>query len=237
MSKPNFFASRTCVVTGANRGIGLALAQALLRQGATVHAGVRRPAEAHALAEAGQSSGGRLHLHALDVSRDDAVHAFAKALPEGPLHLLINNAGVNLDGRAGVADVTGEVMTNTFNSNTLGPLRLVQALMPRLRATPQARVANISSVMGSLAENSSGGSVAYRTSKTALNMVTQCLALAEKEIIFLTMHPGWVQTEMGGAGAPVTPADSAAGLLAQMAAAKGADSGHFVRFDGKRAAW
>jgi NAD(P)-dependent dehydrogenase (short-subunit alcohol dehydrogenase family) len=98
-------------------------------------------------------------------------------------------------------------------------------------------VANISSIMGSIAENGQGGSVAYRSSKTALNMVNKCLALANPRIVFLAMHPGWVHTDMGGASAPVKPEASAAGLLAQIARADATRSGTFVRFDGAQAAW
>lgn len=237
MDYSTFFAKSTCVVTGANRGIGLALTSALLHQGATVHAGVRRPNAADALQALGETASQKLHIHAVDVSSDSAVQSFVRALPGGPLHLLINNAGVNLDGGHSPADLPSQVLLDTLNCNTAGPLRMVQALLPKLRATPHARVANISSVMGSLAQNSSGGVLAYRTSKTALNMVTQCLALSEQDVIFLSMHPGWVQTEMGGRGAQVTPEDSAAGLLTQMAKASAKDSGTFVRFDGVRAPW
>lgn len=232
------FANATCVLTGANRGIGLALARALLAQGATVHTGVRRPEAANELRALGEQASGRLTIDALDVRDDASVAHFVDHLPaRGAVHLLINNAGVNLDDGHGATDVPGEVMLRSFDCNTVGPLRLTQRLLPRLHQGAHPKVANVSSIMGSIAENGQGGVVAYRASKAALNMVTKCLALADDKTVYLTMHPGWVQTRMGGGQAPVSPDDSAAGLLRQIAAAGPQQSGTFVRFDGKVAPW
>ena len=231
------FAKATCVVTGANRGIGLALTKALLQRGAKIYAGVRDVAGAEALHHLAKNSDGRLTVMALDISRDDSVQQFAQNLPRGPLDLLINNAGVNLDKSATVNDVAREVMLDTFNINTVGPLRVTQALLPHLNQSKAPKVANISSIMGSIAENGQGGAVAYRTSKTALNMVNKCLALANPRIVFLAMHPGWVHTDMGGAAAPVQTEQSASGLLSQIAAADATHSGTFVRYDGAKASW
>lgn len=231
------FAGQKCIVTGANRGIGLALTQALLHQGAHVFAGVRDVTKAAQLQQLHQASNSRLHILRLDVSDDAQVRQFVNNLPDGPFDVVINNAGVNLDGASEATNVAGQVMLDTFNINAVGPLRLIQAILPKLLESKSAKVANISSIMGSIAENGQGGVVAYRTSKTALNMITKCLALAEPNVIFLTMHPGWVQTEMGGAHAPVNPRESAFGLLTQIAAARSQDSGSFIRFDGERAPW
>lgn len=231
------FTNTTCVVTGANRGIGLALTEALLAVGARVVAGVRQPAEAHELHALGRTQGHTLTVLPLDTRTDASVAAFAQSMPQGAIDVLINNAGVNLDGRADVNTVTSEVMLNTFNINTVGPLRLTQALLPQLSQSAAPKVANISSVMGSIAENGQGGVAAYRTSKTALNMVTKCLALHNPKVVFLAMHPGWVHTAMGGPQAPVSTADSAQGLLEQIAAAGPKASGRFVRFDGVEAPW
>lgn len=237
MSNASVFACSTVVLTGANRGIGLALAKALLHQGATVHAGVRQPQQAEALHALAKSSPGTLTVHALDVTDEMSVVAFVDALPQGEVDLLINNAGVNLDHGTDVTNVPAEVLMKTFDCNTVGPLRLIQRLLPRLHKSTRPKVANISSIMGSIADNGQGGVVAYRASKTALNMVTKCLALADDRTVYLTMHPGWVQTRMGGEQAPVEPDASAKGLLAQIAAAGPRDSGTFVRFDGKAAPW
>lgn len=231
------FAHSTCIVTGANRGIGLALVEALLGQGARVVAGVRHPKGAQALQALGKRHGHMLTVLPLDTGVDASVQAFAQALPAGAIDLLINNAGVNLDGQTDVNSVPSQVMLDTFNINTVGPLRLTQALLPRLEASGSPKVANISSAMGSIADNGQGGVVAYRTSKTALNMVTKCLALHNPKVVFLAMHPGWVLTDMGGSQAPVKTADSAAGLLREIKKADRQASGSFVRFDGKQAPW
>lgn len=237
MSNASAFASSTVVLTGANRGIGLALAKALLQRGATVHAGVRQPQQAEALHALAKDSPGTLTVHALDVTDEMSVVAFVDALPQGEVDLLINNAGVNLDHGTDVTNVPSEVLMKSFDCNTVGPLRLIQRLLPSLHKSARPKVANISSIMGSIADNGQGGVVAYRASKTALNMVTKCLALADERTVYLTMHPGWVQTRMGGERAPVEPDASAEGLLKQIAAAGPRDSGTFLRFDGKVAPW
>lgn len=237
MSSTLSFADQRAIVTGAGRGIGLALTEALLCAGATVTAGVRRPDQAAALHALGDAHPNRLAVLPLDVAQDASVAAFADGAGQGPLDLLINNAGVNLDGGADVFTVRSKTLLDTFDCNAAGPLRLVQALHARLLQSRRAKVANISSIMGSIGENAQGGVVAYRASKAALNMVTKCLALADDKVIYLAMHPGWVQTEMGGTDAPVAPETSARGLLTQIAAATPAQSGTFVRFDGKSASW
>jgi NAD(P)-dependent dehydrogenase (short-subunit alcohol dehydrogenase family) len=234
---PSFFRDKVCVVTGTSRGIGLALTRALVEAGADVFAGCRQPASAKALQDLVPAAGGRLHVLPLDVAKDASVATFAAALPQA-VDVLFNNAGVNLPNDGAPADLSPATLMETLDVNTVGPLRVTNACLQRLRQAKAPRVANISSVMGSIGENGMGGVTAYRVSKTALNMLTKNFALHEREVTFLAMHPGWVQTDMGGKErAPVPVTDSARGLLQVVAEATTAQSGTFVRFDGKTPAY
>lgn len=239
MSQPqshSYFQGKTCVVTGANRGIGLALCRALAVSGASVLAGCRRPQAAQELQALVKESQGRLRIETIDVSDDKSVAHFASHVPER-LDVLFNNAGINLPGDTSPSTTSAAVMLETFNVNTLGPLRVTQSLLGKLHAA-SGRVANISSIMGSVTDNGIGGSTAYRVSKAGLNMLNKNFSLHEQGLIFLTMHPGWVKTDMGGKqNAPIEPEQSAAGLMKMVADADLSQSGTFIRFDGKIAPW
>ena len=223
----------TVVISGANRGIGLELARQYAADGWNVIAGVREPGKAEALAAISGVSIRQLHV-------DDpaSIAAFAADLSGIKVDLLINNAGVMgpapaAQSAAGI-DVAGWL--SAMQINALAPLLMAQALKPHL--APAAKVATISSIMGSIAETP-GGYYAYRASKAAVNMGIRSLAQDWQAdgIIFLLLHPGWVQTDMGGASAPVRPVDSAAGLRHVIAVATPADNGAFIGYDGQRIAW
>lgn len=232
-----FYTGKRVVITGANRGIGLALTTHLLDQGAIVHAGARQPDKAQDLSALHKKHGTQLHIAALDVQDTRNVAAFCSVLAATPIDVLINNAGVNLDHGRTFADLPADVLAETFDANTLGPYRMVQALLPALRGARHAVVANISSIMGSIADNASAGHIAYRVSKTATNMLTKCLALEETELIALTLHPGWVKTRMGGDHAQIDVNTSALGLLGVISRATTKDSGSYLRYNGERAPW
>ncbi|NTX01388.1 SDR family oxidoreductase [Myxococcus sp. CA040A] len=225
------------VITGANRGIGLELTRQYLARGDTVHAGAREPAEARELTTLADASGGRLRVYALDVTSDESVRAFAAALTE-PVDLLINNAG-RRTRRDDLEDVSLEDALQMLQVNALGALRVTRAVLPRLRGTPGAKIASLSSGLGSITDNTSGGGYGYRMSKAALNMATRSLAadLRGEGLIVVTISPGWVQTDMGGASAPTQVSESAAGLLAVLDRVTTQDSGGFFDFRGARIDW
>lgn len=224
------------VITGASRGIGLELTRQCLARGDVVHAGVRSPAGAGALGALARDFTDRLHVHALDVGDEASVRAFAAAVP-GPVHLLVNNAGVR-SRPDGLAELDGDDLIRTFQVNAVGALRVTVALLPRLREG-RARVANLSSNLGSITDNSWGDAYGYRMSKAALNMATRSLAhdLKEDGILAFALSPGWVQTDMGGSEAPTTVDASASGLLAVLARLGTEDSGGFFDFTGARLPW
>jgi len=225
------------VITGANRGIGLELVRQYLARGDSVHAGVRTLERSGGLADLAASSGGRLRIHACDVADESSVRAFAATVTE-PVDVLLNNAGV----RSRPDELQGfdaEDVTRTFQVNAVGALRVTGALLPMLRRARGARIANLSSGLGSIADNSWGGAYGYRMSKAALNMASRSLAhdLREDGIIAVALSPGWVQTDMGGSEAPTPVSESAAGLIALIDRLTLEDSGGFFGFQGERIAW
>ncbi|WP_375771112.1 SDR family oxidoreductase [Archangium gephyra] len=226
-------------ITGASRGLGLEFVRQLLNRGDAIEAGVRSPAEARQLQELAQGAEGRLRLHALDISNPQSVDAFAAAVGQGqPLDVLINNAGVyGKDGALNELDY--ESMAQTFAINTLGPLRLTAALLPALRRGSARRVVHITSQMGSIGDNGMGGSYGYRISKAALNMAMRNMHvdLHPEGFVTIAMHPGWVQTDMGGPQAPLRPEESVRGMINVIDRLKAEDGGRFFSYAGAEIPW
>jgi NAD(P)-dependent dehydrogenase (short-subunit alcohol dehydrogenase family) len=225
------------VISGASRGIGLELTRQLLDQGHQVFAGVRTPNKATDLLALAQASGDRLSVLELDVSSTESVRRFADAVSADHVDVLLNNAGVYLDGDAELGQVPPETVLESLNVNSVGPLRMAQTFLEKLHRAKRPKVASITSLMGSIADNQGGGSVAYRMSKTALNMFTKTLSIDEPGFVVLSLHPGWVKTSMGGPNAPVSVERSAQGLLSVIQKASKENSGHFYNFDGRELPW
>lgn len=225
------------VITGANRGIGLELARQYLARGDNVYAGVRNPANTGELSALQATSAGELVINACDVAQTASVKAFAATLTV-PVDILINNAGVRIKPD-GLAEVAFGGPTQTFQINTLGPLRMTAALLPLLRRAKGAKIINFSSDMASLTNNITGGSYGYRMSKAALNMATRSLAhdLKPEGILAVVISPGWVKTDMGGPSATTPVADSALSLIQVIAKLTFADSGNYFDFQGGHLAW
>jgi NAD(P)-dependent dehydrogenase (short-subunit alcohol dehydrogenase family) len=226
-------------ITGASRGLGLEFVRQLLNRGDTIEAGVRAPNEARQLQELARSSEGRLRLHALDIADPQSVDAFAATVGQGqPLDVLINNAGVyGKDGA--LTELDYESMAQTFAVNTLGPLRLSAALLPALRRGAARRIVHITSQMGSIGDNGMGGSYAYRISKAAMNMAMRNMHvdLHREGFVTISMHPGWVQTDMGGPQAPLRPEESVRGMINVIDRLKAEDGGRFFSYQGQELPW
>ncbi len=228
---------KTALVTGANRGIGLGLTEQLLAKGYHVIATARNPDGARELWEAERDYGARCEIHELDVTSDADLDKLAKALSGRPIDLLINNAGVMPEKSGKFADVTADAMLKGFTVNVLGPMRVMQKLLPNLKASGKAVVGTVTSKMGSVADNTSGGYYAYRISKTAVNMLNKSFAVDHPDVVSVVLHPGWVRTAMGGDNAPVTVEDSAKGMLQVLATVNAEQSGKFFDFSGKEIPW
>ncbi len=226
--------SQEILVTGANRGIGLELARQLSERGHTVTATCRDP-EAQGAREL---QGLGVEVRRLDVTDGNAIRELARDTADRPLEILINNAGVGVYGPL-LGDLDYQQVRLYFETNALAPLRLTEALVPRLRLGRRKLVANMTSRMGSVGDNSSGGSYAYRASKAALNMITRCLAvdLADEGIHAVVLHPGWVQTDMGGSSARTSVQDCVAALLRVLEGVGPEQSGRFFDFAGQEVPW
>lgn len=229
-----------CLVTGANRGLGLELASQLLARQRHVVATCRHPGKATALNRLAGEHPGRLHVLPLDVtdarSRDVLLRELPLVIDEAPLHLLINNAGV-LRGGERFGQVAAADLDLSFHTHASGPLLLTQALAPQL--ADGAVVANISSEIGSIALRQEFRTPSYAIGKAAQNMVTSLLAqaLAPRGIKVVALHPGWVRTDMGGDNAALSVADSATGLLQVIDHLGLDDSGRFLDWQGDPLPW
>ena len=232
MSKP------TILITGANRGIGLELTRQFAADDWTVLACCRNPdaaAELQMLSERNSA----LELHALDVTDYQQMAALSAELQDRPLDILLSNAGIYGPRGANFGDVDAAAWREVLEVNSIAPLMLVQAFVEQVAASQQKLVAVISSKMGSIADNGSGGSYIYRSSKTMVNLVVKNLSidLAGRGISAITLHPGWVKTEMGGTNAEVGADESAAGLKAILQSAGPAQNGQFIEFNGDPIPW
>ena len=228
----------TVLITGANRGLGLALATAYAAGGAGVIATARAPAATPALAALALRHPGRVQVQALDVTDHTAIERLAAALAPEAIDVLIANAGIYGD-RAGLDTLDFAVWAEVMHTNLFGTVKLVQAFRPHLGASMAKQIAVISSQRGSIGGNREGGLYAYRTSKAALNAAVKSLAidLAREGITVVSIHPGWVRTAMGGDAAPLTAENSAAATKALLARLTLADSGRFLNYDGVPLPW
>jgi NAD(P)-dependent dehydrogenase (short-subunit alcohol dehydrogenase family) len=225
---------RTILITGGGRGIGAEIARQAAGRGYEVFATVRRAPD-RALPEVRLIAG-------VDLLTPDTMKLVAEALGGRPLDVLINNSGVIGPARQSTLDMDFDGFRTTLEVNTLGPLRVTQSVLANLRAARDragiAKVLTITSQMGRLSLAKSDR-IAYRASKAAVNKVMQGLAtdLARESIAVQLVHPGWVQTDMGGRSADITPADSAAGILARADALTMAATGTFVDYSGRAMPW
>ncbi|MBN4077199.1 SDR family oxidoreductase [Mariprofundus ferrooxydans] len=215
------------LITGANRGLGLGFVQHYLAQGHDVWACSRSPADALAAIDS-------THLHTVlwDISDDAGPIG---ALPKR-IDIVINNAGIYGPGNGGqsLENITGKAMQQVFNVDCIGPLRVVQYLQQRVIAA-KGIVANVSSKMGSSADNGSGGSYAYRAAKAALVIVSKSMAvdLAGFGVHVITLHPGWVQTDMTHQTGLIDVHTSVAGMSQVITNARDFEAGQFIAFDSK----
>ena len=201
----------TVAITGAGRGIGFELARQHVAAGDRVIALVRNPSGAADLAKLADASEGRLTVHAMDVADDASVKAGAAASGSEPIDVLYNVAGVSGPEGNELESADWGAWDETFRIMVQGPLRVMQAFLPRLGSG--AKVINISSQLGA-STWPYGGFYAYAAAKAALNRLMRSVAtdLEERGVIIGLVHPGWVQTDMGGAGADITPQESAEGI-------------------------
>ncbi|MBR2514212.1 MAG: SDR family oxidoreductase [Halomonas sp.] len=220
--------SSTVVITGANRGVGLALAEQYHQAGWRVIGACRESSEAL------QAAAERV-IEGIDVTQPESVAALANALQGETLDLLINNAGLLRDEALGSIDF--DSIREQMEINAYAPLRVVEALLPTLKKG--SKIANITSRMGSIADNDSGGRYGYRASKAALNAFGKSLAMDLKPqgIAVAQLHPGYVQTRMVNFGGLISPQEAALGIAARIEALTLENSGGFWHSNGESLPW
>lgn len=230
----------TVLITGANRGLGLAHVRRFTERGWRVYAGRRAGSKAdalHALADGAEN----LSVFDYDAADPDAPAAVKAAMGDARIDVLFNNAGASNVGGGGQSldDVEADAITATIAVNAVAPLMLTRALIDNVAASEKRIVANQSSLMGSIADNGMGGGYVYRTSKTALNMITRSLSrdLSGRGVIVVALHPGWVKTDMGGENAPLSQDESIAGQQNVIDGLTADSSGRFFNYDGEELPW
>lgn len=222
----------TVLITGANRGIGLELARQYSADNWQVIGTARQPEAAQDLQALD------VQIVQLDVTDQASVERLAADLDGQAIDVLINNAGILTMTRS-ISEISFEDFDRVIAVNTVGPIRVTQALLPNLRAGEMKKIINTSSVAGSIARKTNAGPYGYNESKAALNMFTRSLAaeLKPEGFICIVIHPGWVQTDMGGANAQVTVPDSASGIRSVIENLTAEGNGEFWTFDGQHLPW
>jgi NAD(P)-dependent dehydrogenase (short-subunit alcohol dehydrogenase family) len=225
------------LITGANRGIGLALVKAYASRRDKVFAAVRRTSDRAELDAFVETQRKWVEVIEIDVNDPATVGKARRRLEAEPIDVLINNAGVMGPDRQSATDMDYDGLMEALAVNSVAPLRIANAFLPNVKAA-KGKIIALSSQMGSM-QSASSDSLAYRVSKAALNRLMRGLAseLKPQGIPVLIVHPGWVKTEMGGEGATLSPEDSAAQLLKLIDKLDIASTGRFLAWNGKELAW
>lgn len=227
------------LITGASRGIGLEFVRQYAQAGSQVIATCRHPETATALEDIAAQSGGRVRVLQLEVTDRHSITELRAHLDGAPVDLLVNNAGIYGPRGGPLAGLDEDAWLDVFRVNTIAPIKLTGALLENLAAGRGRKVVAISSRMGSIADNSSGGAYVYRSSKAALNAAFRSAAidLRERGICVAILHPGWVATDMGGPQALIDTERSVSGMRAVIADLTLGNSGDFFSYDGSAIPW
>ena len=230
----------TILLTGANRGLGLEFTRQYRDAGWQRNpvACCRAPDKATDLQTIAAASNGRVSVHALEVTDHRRIEALAQELRNVAVDVLLNNAGIYgpRDGSFGHIDY--RAWAEVFAVNVMAPMKMAECFVEHVARSERKIIACVTSLMGSVAQNS-GGHYPYRSSKAALNMVVRGLSidLRPRKIIAVVVHPGWVQTDMGGAEAPMKAPDSIRGMRGVFDRLRLEDSGKFLSYDGSEIPW
>ncbi len=224
----------TVMITGANRGLGLEFARQYAEDGWNVIATCRTPELASDLNQLESVT-----EYKLDVGNFDAVSQLAKQLSGVAIDVLINNAGVYGPKAYNLEELDYEAWQEVMHTNMFAPLHVTRCFAPHVAASHYKRIATLSSKMGSMADNTSGGSYIYRSSKAGLNAVMKSIAVdfADRDITTIILHPGWVRTDMGGPNGLIDAPESVRGMRQVIASATAEHNGRFFNYDGAEIPW
>jgi NAD(P)-dependent dehydrogenase (short-subunit alcohol dehydrogenase family) len=229
----------TILITGANRGIGLELVKQYYRSGWKVLACCRSSDKAFELQGLVDKSNGKIIIYCLDITNEKNIVDLSVFLEKQPIDILLNNAGIFGPVGTNMDTIKSEDWLYTFKVNTIAPFLVARAFINHVSNSQHKIIANMSSNMGSIFLNDRGGEYIYRSSKAALNSITKSLSndLAEKNVIVIALHPGWVRTGMGGPNGEIDVITSARGLCKVLSSVSLKDSGTFIGYNGENLAW
>ena len=231
---------KTTLITGASRGIGLEFCRQYAADGWRVLACSRLPERSDALNRLAAQYPELIKVHALDVADHVEIERLAQVLADESIDLLINNAGIYPDSdKSGFGHTDYAEWVQAFRTNTMAPLKIAEEFATQIARSRQKTIITITSKMGSIADNGSGGSYLYRSSKAAVNMVVKSLAIDLKPlgITAVVFHPGWVKTGMGGPNALISAEQSVSGMRQVIGRLTMAESGRFFGYDGQEIPW
>lgn len=227
------------LITGANRGLGYEFASQYLADGWRVFAACRHPGEASVLQRLTKSSEGKLSIIEMDVTSAESVRNAAAQLDGAAIDLLINCAGIAGQRGQRTGNTDYDSWAHVLDVNTIGPLRVLESFIDHVARSERRLVVTITSAMGSIADNTYGGYIPYRSSKAAVNMVMRSAAidLAARGISCVLVHPGWVRTDMGGPKAPLSPQESVEAMRRLIDTFGPSHSGKFYSYNGREYPW
>jgi NAD(P)-dependent dehydrogenase (short-subunit alcohol dehydrogenase family) len=232
---------RRVLITGASRGLGLEFTRQWLANGEQVFALAREPDRSDSLTGLGRDYTETLRIEKCDVADDASVEAARRAVEKiwDRIDILVNNAGAYGEREETLEGLDFDEIRRVFEINTLGPLRITRAFLSLLKKGKDPRAVHISSLMGSISDNGSGGSYGYRVSKAALNMVSRNLAheLKKTGIFSVALHPGWVRTDMGGPSGRLSVEEAITRLIRTIDSLGPGHNGEFFNLEGKPAPW
>ncbi len=225
----------TVLITGANRGLGLEFARQYAADNWRVIATCRKPTLASKLIQIR----GDITILPLDVTDFSAIEATSEILQAEKIDVLLNNAGIYDPNKKGLRKTDFDLWAKMLRINVLAPLKIIESFTPQVTSSDKKMIVSISSLLGSITANDTGGQYAYRSSKAALNSINKSLSvdLAVKGVISIVISPGWVRTDMGGPEAALGPVESVAGIRRVIDSLQLVDNGKFFNFDGSSINW
>jgi len=226
----------TVFITGANRGLGLEFVKEFMGKNYEVIATCRVLKSSDDLGKLAKSNS-TIQSYQLDVSNTKNIRELAVHLKNKPIDILINNAGIYRSGS--FSSVNKDSWVESFVTNTIGPYEVIEKFLPNILQGHEKKVVSITSKMGSIDDNTSGGSYIYRSSKTALNSMMRSLThdLKSHDIATMTLHPGWVRTDMGGPGGWIDVKESVSGMIDQISNLSLQNTGQYIDYAGKPIKW
>ena len=226
------------LITGANRGLGLGFVKSFLAKNVNVICTTRNIPGSKELLECKKKYPKNLQILELDLLGENSENALSDLLSDKPIDIFINNAGVgNSNQRFGV--VSSKPWVEVLRVNLIAPLTVTQSIIENIKKGSDKKIYFLSSQLGSIEDNTSGGMYIYRSSKTALNQVVKSLSVDLKPmgITVISLHPGWVKTDMGGPNAPISIDESIKGMMKVIDATDIRNTGTFLNFDGQGLPW